>query len=66
MDELYDKYIVTKADGSPMEPEAKYFVLRYDNDPHALTCAILWASLKEKWGLWGDLMKFQVRGDIDD
>ena len=32
---LYDKYIVTKADGSSVDLEAQYFVLRIDTDPCA-------------------------------
>ncbi len=35
MDGLYHKYIVTKSDGSPISPTAKYFVLRLDSDPYA-------------------------------
>lgn len=27
---LYDKYIIQHSDGSPVDPTAKYFVLRYD------------------------------------
>ena len=27
---LYQKYIIQKTDGSPVDPMAKYFVLRYD------------------------------------
>lgn len=29
---LYDKFIISKADGSPIDPKAKYIVLRYDAD----------------------------------
>lgn len=32
---LYTKYIIEKADGSPVDPNAKYFVLRIDTDCHA-------------------------------
>ena len=32
---LYKKYIITKANGEPIDPEAQYFVLRIDTDPHA-------------------------------
>ena len=33
----YDKkYIVTKRNGHLIDPEATYFVLRLDKDPHAL------------------------------
>lgn len=27
---LYQKYMVSRSDGTPVPPEAKYFVLRYD------------------------------------
>jgi len=32
---LYGKYVIQKADGAPVDPRARYFVLRYDTDPHA-------------------------------
>lgn len=32
---LYSKYKVEKTDGSPIDDEAEYFVLRVDKDPHA-------------------------------
>ena len=32
---IYGKYKISKADGTPVDPEAKYFVLRYDKDKHA-------------------------------
>ena len=28
----YEKYHITKRDGTPMDPNAKYFVLRFDKD----------------------------------
>jgi hypothetical protein len=33
---LYGKYIIEKQDGTPIEDGAKYFVLRYDKDTHAV------------------------------
>ena len=30
------KYIVTKTNGKSIDPDAEYFVLRLDKDPHAL------------------------------
>ena len=35
MSNLYNKYVVTKADGSSVDPEAQYFILRIDTDPAA-------------------------------
>jgi len=32
---LHQKYIVTKADGTPVDPEAEYFVLRIDSEADA-------------------------------
>ena len=32
---LYLKYHIEKADGSPIDPNAEYFVLRIDKDPAA-------------------------------
>jgi len=32
---LYSKYKIAKTNGKPIDPGAKYFVLRYDKDPHA-------------------------------
>ena len=33
--ELFGKYKIEKADGSPVAPNAEYFVLRIDTDVHA-------------------------------
>lgn len=33
---LDNKYTVTKTNGDPVDPNAVYFVLRLDKDPHAL------------------------------
>ena len=38
------KYIVAKADGSPVDPKAVYFVLRLDTDPHARVAAAAYAA----------------------
>lgn len=32
---LYDKYIIIKTDGEPVDPNAVYFVLRLDTDSFA-------------------------------
>jgi len=32
---LETRYAITKTDGSPIDPDARYFVLRYDKDPSA-------------------------------
>jgi NTP pyrophosphatase (non-canonical NTP hydrolase) len=38
------RYVVTKRDGTPIDPRAKYFVLRYDRDPHALAALFTYAA----------------------
>jgi len=57
-DQLHDKFIVTKKDGTPVDPDAVYFVLRVDNDEDALFAAMLWAVRKDKMGLYEDLRKY--------
>lgn len=37
MSELFQKYEIEKTDGTPVDPEAMYFVLRVDTDPAART-----------------------------
>lgn len=41
------KYIVEKVDGSLVDPEAEYFVLRLDKDPHARIAALAYADSVE-------------------
>ena len=38
------KYIIQKADGSKVDEEADYFVLRLDTDPHALIALEAYAN----------------------
>lgn len=40
---LYRKYIVSKANGQPIDPQADYFVLRLDTDPAARAAAYCYA-----------------------
>jgi hypothetical protein len=45
---IKNKYEIKKIDGSRMDPEAWYFVLRVDKDPHAQIAAMAYAySVKE-------------------
>ena len=37
------KYEVRKKSGRPTDPNAKYFVLRVDKDPHALAALLFYA-----------------------
>ena len=39
----HSKYIIQKTDGTTVDPEAWYFVLRVDKDPHARVAAIAYA-----------------------
>lgn len=57
MDKLYEKYVITKADGSPIDREAQYFVLRLDSDPCARAAAWIYARcIEPTWpGLAKDL-----------
>lgn len=49
MDGLFQKYCVTKRDGSPVDPDAVYFVLRLDTDAMARVAARAYArSVRDK------------------
>lgn len=40
----YDKkYIISKANGNPVDPKAEYFVFRLDKDPYALDALYMYA-----------------------
>ena len=41
----YNKYNVTKKDGTPVDPKAVYFVLRLDTDPVAQLVLAYYAEL---------------------
>lgn len=45
---LANKYNITKTDGSPTDPKAKYFVLRLDTDPHARAALVKYIKSVEK------------------
>jgi len=40
---IKDKYLVMKGNGARTDPEAQYFVLRLDTDPHARIAARAYA-----------------------
>jgi hypothetical protein len=42
---VYGKYLVSKADGSPVDPQACYFVLRLDTDKAARCAMQLYADM---------------------
>jgi hypothetical protein len=44
MSNLYNKYKIEKKDGSPVEPNAQYFVLRVDTDPAARFAIVAYAN----------------------
>ena len=54
---FYHKYIIKKADGSPISPMADYFVLRLDTDRAARIAAMAYAEaiLSQNPRLAGDL-----------
>lgn len=51
LDKLYEKYVITKADGSPVDPSAEYFVLRLDTDECARQAAAAYAFCCERKGI---------------
>lgn len=42
------KYIISKSNGKPVDPNADYFVLRLDKDPHAIKALITYANSVQK------------------
>lgn len=60
---LHSKYIVIKSDGSQPDPEARYFVLRYDNDSQVQYLLRHYAKLiyKSKPELAKDLLTEMAR-----
>lgn len=41
---LYGKYKIKRADGTAILPEARYFILRYDNDRCARVALMIYAE----------------------
>ncbi len=41
------KYTVEKVNGNPIDPDAEYFVLRFDKDPHARVAMAAYADSVE-------------------
>ena len=56
MEGLFNKYKIEKADGSPVDPNAIYFVLRLDTDVAAREAAIFYATLIQNEQLNDDLI----------
>lgn len=52
---LYKKYIVTKADGTPVDPKAIYFVMRLDTDPAAREAVEIYTRWVDDYQLAADL-----------
>ena len=52
---LYDKFVVSRADGKPIDDKAEYFVLRLDNDDRAIQAVMWWAVQTRKSKLFDDL-----------
>lgn len=65
----HQKYIISKANGNPVDPEAEYFLLRFDKDPHALKALYIYAKSVQivNRQLHDDLMKkIEEYGDLLD
>lgn len=52
---LYNKYRIAKSNGDPIDPEARYFLLRYDKDPAALKALETYAKETTNANLAADL-----------
>jgi hypothetical protein len=60
---LYGKYIIQKADGSPVDPEADYFILRLDADPVARIAALEYAIRTDDQKL-GEMLEKRVMDHV--
>ena len=60
---LYGKYIIQKADGSPVDPEADYFILRLDADPVARIAALEYAIQTDDQKL-GEMLEKRVMDHV--
>lgn len=60
---IYGKYEVRKADGTQVDPDAFYFVLRLDTDPYARVAAASYATACEYTNpeLAADLLEYLAR-----
>lgn len=60
---LYDKYEIKKKDGSEVDPEAVYFVLRLDKDGSARLAALVYAtSIEEENPVLASDLKLTLNG----
>lgn len=50
MKKLYRKFEIAKTDGTPVDPDAQYFVLRIDTDPAARVALLAYAGEMMKNG----------------
>jgi len=54
---IYPKYNISKNDGSPIDPNAKYFILRYDNSVDARRALLVYALSTDNVTLKDELLK---------
>ncbi len=54
---VYGKFIISKADGSDVDPEACYFILRLDTDEAARRAAEAYADATDDLVLAADLVR---------
>lgn len=62
-EELFNKYKIEHADGTPTDPGAVYFVLRIDDDNSAVNAVIGWAIKNSRYELANDLVNYKRRND---
>ncbi len=62
---IYNKYRVKKTDGSPMDPEARYFVLRPNLDPAARVAMRAYADATENEDLARDIFAWMDELDSE-
>lgn len=61
---LFQKYKIEKTDGSPVDPDAKYLVLRLDTDDAAIAAAL--AYIAHVWEFVAEELPDQVPPFVSD
>lgn len=63
---LFGKYVIAKADGTPVDPKARYFIMRFDlnsGDPYAFPALMCYANLSRNRQLQRDLLAVALGGE---
>lgn len=63
---LYQKYIVTKTNGKPLDPEAEFIVLRIDGGQYVDACRVGAAAFAEAVRPLNEILAHDIRRRLED